>query len=105
MTSSSSLTRYQGAPSQDKGIRSSNQDQCIAHSATIGPPHLHHSLMEQDLDSSCTSDQYRIPQLLLNLCCHGQQHYCPDLMVLLLSWHLFPLLNVGKNSPIGTAHH
>lgn len=43
MTSSSLLTRYQGTPSQDKGIRSSNQDQCTAHNATIVLPHLHHN--------------------------------------------------------------
>lgn len=43
MTSSSSLTRYQGPPSQDKGIRSSNQDQCIARNATIALPRLHHN--------------------------------------------------------------
>lgn len=43
MTSSSWLTHYRGTPSQDKGIHSSNQDQCIAHNATIVPPHLHHN--------------------------------------------------------------
>ena len=43
MTSSSLLTRYQGTPSQDKGIRSSSQDQCTAHNATIVLPHLHHN--------------------------------------------------------------
>nr|ACN31176.1 unknown [Zea mays] len=105
MTSSSLLTRYQGTPNQDKDIRSSNQDQCTAHNATIVLPHLYHNLLEQDLDSLCTWGRYQTPHPFLHLCCHDQQHYCLDLMVQFFYWHLFLLLIVDKSSPIGTAHH
>lgn len=52
---SSLLTRYQGTPNQDKDIRSSNQDQCTAHNATIVLPHLYHNCQtEKHYDNEYT---------------------------------------------------
>lgn len=46
-TSFSSLTHCQGMPSQDMGIRSTNQDQYIEHNAATIPPRHHHNCQKE----------------------------------------------------------